>query len=297
MIRVNDVVKKFDGFTALDRLSMHVPKGAVYGLVGPNGAGKSTILRHITGAMHQDAGEVLVAGEPVWENEPVKARMAFIPDDIFFFNSANVRDMQRFYRGLYPRFDDAMFETLLKEFAELDPKKNIRGFSKGMQRQTAFLLALCARPEILVLDEPVDGLDPIVRRKIWRLILADVAERETTVLISSQNLRELEDVCDHVGILKGGKLLLEHSLDELQGNVSKFQIAFNGEVPALPEGIRLLHDEQMGRVHTLIIEGDSEAARAEFLKLEPVLLDVLPLSLEEIFIYEIGGADHEDISR
>ena len=297
MIRVNDVVKKFDGFTALDRLSMHVPKGAVYGLVGPNGAGKSTILRHITGAMHQDAGEVLVAGEPVWENEPVKARMAFIPDDIFFFNSANVRDMQRFYRGLYPRFDDAMFETLLKEFAELDPKKNIRGFSKGMQRQTAFLLALCAWPEILVLDEPVDGLDPIVRRKIWRLILADVAERETTVLISSHNLRELEDVCDHVGILKGGKLLLEHSLDELQGNVSKFQIAFNGEVPALPEGIRLLHDEQMGRVQTLIIEGDSEAARAEFLKLEPVLLDVLPLSLEEIFIYEIGGADHEDISR
>ena len=287
------MTKKFDGFTALDHLNMHVPKGAVYGLVGPNGVGKSTILRHITGAMRQDAGEVLVDGTPVYENEDVKARMVFIPDEIFYFNSANIRDMKQFYRGFYRRFDEEMFDRLFAEFPQLDPKKNIRSFSKGMQRQAAFILSVCTRPEILVLDEPVDGLDPIIRRKIWKLVLADVAEREMTVLVSSHNLRELEDVCDHVGIMKNGKLLLESPLDALQGNVSKFQIAFDGALPALPEGIRLLHDEQMGRVHTLIIEGGTEEAKTELEKLRPVLLDVLPLSLEEIFIYEIGGAEHD----
>lgn len=292
MIRVENVCKDFDGFRALSHLNMHVPKGSIYGLVGPNGAGKSTIIRHIVGDFRQDTGSVLVDGAPIYENIEKKAKIAFIPDDIFYFMQANTNDMKKFYQSIYPSFDAELFEKLKVCFPAVNVKRNIRNLSKGMQKQVAFWLAICCRPELMILDEPVDGLDPVMRRQIWSLMMNDVAERGTTVLVSSHNLRELEDVCDHVGIMDHGSLLLERSLSELQGGVSKIQIAFEGEMPALPDDLKVLHQSRSGRVHTLIVRAAQGVASQALAKLQPILLDEIPLTLEEIFIYELGGADY-----
>ena len=290
MIEVKHVTKRFDGFAALDDLTMTVPTGAVYGLVGPNGSGKSTIIRHITGVYRQDEGEITVDGQPVFENPAVKARIAYIPDDVFYFPQAGVRDMMQYYKGIYPRFDLSRYEKL-KEVFQLDERQPIRRMSKGMQKQAAFWLAMCQMADVFVLDEPVDGLDPVMRRQIWGLLMADAAERGLTVLVSSHNLRELEDVCDHVGILDHGKVLLERSLSELQENISKIQLALPDDRP-LPEGLNLVHETISGRLRTLILRGDPEETLKRLQECEPLFLDAVPLSLEEIFIYELGGADY-----
>ena len=294
MIKVNNVVKTFDHFKALDGLTMSVEKGSIYGLVGPNGAGKSTILRHITGAYRPDSGSILVDGQPVYENPVVKSKISIIPDDLYYFSSASTRDMMKFYRGIYPRFDDKRFKALKDAFPEVNETHPIRRLSKGMQKQSAFWLALCCQPEVLVLDEPVDGLDPVMRRQVWSLLMSDVAQQGTTVLVSSHNLRELEDVCDHVGILSHGKVLLERSLTDLQDNVVKIQIVFPESWDGkLPDGLNVLHTSQLGRVHTLIVRGSLEHIRFRLSTCSPLLLEALPLSLEEIFIYELGGEDYE----
>ncbi len=294
MIQVNNVVKEFDGFRALDGVNMHVKKGAIYGLVGPNGAGKSTIIRHLTGIYRQDDGKVLVNGEEVFENRLVKEKIAYIPDELFYFLQADTMEMMKYYEGLYPNFDREMFFILKEYFPTIDLKRNIRRLSKGMQKQVAFWLAICCKPEVLILDEPVDGLDPVMRRQIWSILMAEVAEREMTVVVSSHNLRELEDVCDHVGIMNKGKVIIERSLSDLQGNVTKIQIACEGEVPKLPEGFKVLHKSNIGRVHTLIVRGNPDKAVAHLTTdKEKAIVDVLPLSLEEIFIYEMGGVDYE----
>jgi len=293
MIEVKNVVKSFDGFHALDGLTMTVPKGAIYGLVGPNGAGKSTILRHLTGAYRQDSGEILLEGAPIYENPAAKRRMAGIPDELYYFSSASTRDMMRFYKGFYPRFDMARYQALKDIFSTVDERRSIRRLSKGMQKQSAFWLALCCRPDLLVLDEPVDGLDPVMRRQVWSLMMSDVSEHGTTVLVSSHNLRELEDVCDHVGILSRGRVALERSLTELQGGIVKLQIAFQTETPPdLPAGIDVLHTDHIGRVYTYIVRGSAEDVEARFKPLAPLFLEALPLTLEEIFIYEMGGEDY-----
>ena len=291
MIEVKNLVKTFDGFSALDGLTMTAPRGAVYGLVGPNGAGKSTLLRHPTGIYRPDSGTGTVDGEPVWENPAVKRRIAYIPDDVFYFRSASIADMAIFYAGTCPTFDSERYEKLRKAF-DLDEKQPIRRFSKGMQKQAAFWLAMSMAPDVLVLDEPVDGLDPVMRRQVWSLVLSDVADRGTTVLVSSHNLRELEDVCDHVGILDHGKLLLERSLSDLQENIVKVMIALP-EGQALPQDLNILHDQATGRMHTLILRGDAEALKAYLAAAQPQYMDVVPLTLEEIFIYELGGVDYE----
>ena len=272
---------------------MTVPDGAIYGLVGPNGAGKSTILRHITGVFRQDSGEVLVGGEPVYENAAAKARLASIPDDIYYFLSASTRDMASFYKGFYPRFDEARYRALKDVFTTVDERHPIRRLSKGMQKQSAFWLSLCCRPDLLVLDEPVDGLDPVMRRQVWSLLMGDVAEYGTTVLVSSHNLRELEDVCDHVGILSHGKVLVERALADLQDNVVKMQVVFQEkELPKLPDDMDVLHTSQVGRIHTLIVRGNAAEVTNRLAVYAPILLDALPLTLEEIFIYELGGEDY-----
>ena len=294
MIQVNNLIKEFDGFRALDGVNMHVKKGAIYGLVGPNGAGKSTIIRHLTGVYRQDAGEVFINGKEVFENRLVKEKIAYIPDELFYFLQADTLEMKRYYEGLYPSFDTKMFYHLKEFFPTIDLKRNIRRLSKGMQKQVAFWLAICCKPEVLILDEPVDGLDPVMRRQIWSILMAEVAEREMTVVVSSHNLRELEDVCDHVGIMNKGKVIIERSLSDLQGTVSKIQVACEGEVPALPEGFKVLHKSNIGRVHTLIVRGNPDEAVAHITKdTQKSIVDVLPLSLEEIFIYEMGGVDYE----
>ena len=288
-IEVKDLVKSFDGFKALDGLNIEVPQGAVYGLVGPNGAGKSTFIRHLAGIYRQDAGQVLIDGEPVYENPAIKSRMAYIPDEIFYYTAATINDMARFYKSVYPAFDQARFEKLGGLFA-LDPKRLMRKLSKGMQKQAAFWLAMSLRPDVVVLDEPVDGLDPVMRRQVWSVLMADVAERGTTVLVSSHNLRELEDVCDHVGIMNHGKMLIERGLTELQENIVKIQLALpdGGE---LPQGLEILHQSSTGRLRQLILRGGVEEITAKLQTAAPLFVDVVPLTLEEIFIYELGGAD------
>ena len=292
MLEAKNVVKTFDGFRALDSLNMTVPKGAVYGLVGPNGAGKSTIIRHLAGIYRQDSGEVLLDDQPVYENPAVKRRMTVIGDDWYYFPQANIREMARFFAGLYPAFSWERYEKL-KQVFPLDEKMMLRRMYKGMQKQAAFWLAVCCMPEYLILDEPVDGLDPVMRRQVWSLLLGDVSERGTTVLVSSHNLRELEDVCDHVGILNRGQVLLERSLSDLQDNTVKLQVAYAGVTePMLPSELNILHRSHVGRVYTYIVRG----SRAEILRrmeiTEPILLESIPLTLEEIFIYELGGVDY-----
>ena len=291
MIEVRDVVKKFDGFAALDGASLSVPTGSVYGLVGPNGAGKSTIIRHLTGIYRQDSGTVAIGGESVWENADLKSRIAVIPDDWYYFNQASIRDMMRFYKGFYPNFSMERYEKL-KEVFHIDEKKTIRRLSKGMQKQVAFWLALSCMPDYLILDEPVDGLDPVMRRQVWSLMMGDVSERGTTVLVSSHNLRELEDVCDHVGIMDHGKVLLERSLAQLQDNMVKLQVVFQDGVTEVPADLPVLHASKVGRIHTLIMRMNAEEATARLSTYNPMLVDAVPLTLEEIFIYELGGADY-----
>ncbi len=290
MIEVKNTVKRFGEFAALDGVSLTVPAGSVYGLVGPNGAGKSTLIRCLTGIYQADEGALSIDGQPVWENEALKSRVAAIPDDWYYFPQATIRDMCRFYRGFYSRFSMERYEKL-KEVFEIDEKRTLRRLSKGMQKQAAFWLMLSCMPDCLILDEPVDGLDPVMRRQVWSLVLGDVAQRNMTVLVSSHNLRELEDVCDHVGILDRGKVLLERSLAQLQDNMVKLQVVFKdgGDVP--PE-IPVLHASKVGRIHTLIMRNNAEEAENMLAAYEPMLVDAVPLTLEEIFIYELGGANY-----
>ena len=290
MIEVKDVIKSYDGVKALDGLTLTVPAGAVYGMVGPNGAGKSTIIRHITGILKPDSGTITVDGQPVFENPPVKARMAYIPDDVFYFPQACVADMMKFYSRIYPTFDADRYKKLGDIFG-IDPKKPIRRLSKGMQKQAAFWLTVSMRPDILILDEPVDGLDPVMRRQVWSIVMADVAENGTTVLVSSHNLRELEDVCDHVGIMNHGKMLMEHSLSELQDNIMKVQLALPDGVE-LPGDLDIMNASSSGRLQVLILRGKAEEVTNKLAAVGPLFMDVVPLTLEEIFIYELGGADY-----
>ena len=291
MIEAINLIKTFDETCALDGLTLTVPESAVYGLVGPNGAGKSTLIRHLTGIYRQDAGELRINGEPVYENPAVKAKIASIPDEIPYWSQATIEDMMRFYASVYPQFDRQYYEQLERVF-DLDEKRMMRKLSKGQQKLAAFRFALAQRPEMLVLDEPLDGLDPVNRRTVWGLILGEVAERGTTVLVSSHNLRELEDVCDHVGIMNRGRMLLERSLSELQENMVKIQLVLP-DGTELPGDLELLHEGRTGRLRQLILRGSAEELSARLSACEPLFMDVLPLTLEEIFIYELGGMEHE----
>ena len=291
MIEVKDLFKGYDGSNALCGLSMSVPKGSVYGLVGPNGAGKSTLLRCMSGVYQPESGSILIDGAPVWENPSLKARIAYIPDDLYYFVSASLNDLKKFYKSFYPTFDAALFEKLAEAFP-IDPKRPLRHLSKGMQKQAFFWLALSLRPDILLLDEPVDGLDPVMRRQLWSLIMSEVESRGTTVVVSSHNLRELEDVCDHVGVIDHGRMLLERTLSELQDDFVKLQAVFRpGQEPDLGD-LPILHHSATGKVNTYILRAGSDRVTEHMESISPVFYDIIPLTLEEIFIYELGGADY-----
>lgn len=296
MVEISELYKSFGEVKALNGLNMKVGKGGVYGLVGPNGSGKTTCMKHISGTYRASSGSVLVNGEEIYENIAQKSKMAFISDEVYCFPTATPHEMMKFYRGIYKSFDDERFKKLSASF-DIDPKTPVRKLSKGKKKQLAFWLALSLRPELLVLDEPFDGLDPLMRREVWSLLLSDVAENGATVISSSHNLRELEDVCDHVGIISGGKMLVERSLSELQENIVKVQLVLN-EGAEFPESLNILHESRQGRMQILIIRGDRRKTEAELMALDPVFLDALPLSLEEIFIYELKGEDlkHENLN-
>ena len=233
----SELVKKYKARTVVNHVSIDVNQGEIVGLLGPNGAGKTTAIRHITGIFRQDSGSVTIGGLPVYENPAVKSRIGYIPDDLGVFGGGTLRELAAFYRTMYPRFDAKRYAALRDVF-RLDEATPLRRFSKGMQKHAAFWLTLCIRPDYLVLDEPVDGLDPVMRRQVWNLVLADVAENGTTVLISSHNLRELEDICDHVGIMHMGHMLLERSLSDLQDNFVKVQLVTENP---LPPSLHILH--------------------------------------------------------
>ncbi len=293
MIKVKNVSKSFDGFRALDALTLTVPKGSVYGLVGSNGAGKTTIIKHLCGIYRQDSGLITIDGKNAYENNAVKSRLCYISDDLYFFPTYSVHDMAEFYRGIYPDWNEERFQKL-GEIFKIDPRRKVRRLSKGMQKQVSFWLGISTMPEIMILDEPVDGLDPVMRKSVWQLMLADVAERGMTVLVSSHNLRELEDVCDHVGIMHRGRVVLEKSLDDVKGNIHKIQLAFSGGVPTELLGkMQILHNEKFGSVSILIVRGNGDMLRELISGYSPVIFDILPLTLEEVFIYELGGKGYE----
>ena len=269
-----------------------VAKARTEGSFSPGASSPVSIIRHLAGIYRQDSGEVLLDGQPVYENTEAKRRMAVIGDDWYYFPQAGIKEMAKFYAGIYPAFSWERYEKL-KQVFPLDEKMMLRRMSKGMQKQAAFWLTVCCMPEYLILDEPVDGLDPVMRRQVWSLLLGDVAERGTTVLVSSHNLRELEDVCDHVGILNHGKVLLERSLSDLQDNTVKLQVAYQGVTePVLPAELNILHRSHVGRVYTYIVRGSSQEILRRMQITEPVLLESIPLTLEEIFIYELGGVEY-----
>ena len=218
MIRVLDVTKRFEDTLALDGLTMTVPKGSIYGLMGLNGAGKTTIIKHLAGFLKEDEGDITIDGEYVMDNVELKKRVVFIPDDLFFFRSYSMKEMAAYFSRIYPAWDQERFEAMASDF-QLNTGSNIGKFSKGMKKQAAFCLAMATMPDYLILDEPVDGFDPIVRHKLWHYIMADVADREMTVLISSHNAKEMEDVCNYIGIMSHGKMVLEGDLLEM-GDVS-----------------------------------------------------------------------------
>ena len=223
MIRVNDLEKSFGEFKALNGLTLHVEKGAVYGLIGPNGSGKTTLIKHLTGVMKPDKGSCEINGKPVYDNIDVKQITGYVPDELYFFGNYSLKAMRSYLKALYPAWSDERYRTMLSDFG-LNESGRISRFSKGMQKQAAFLLALSTRPDVMILDEPIDGLDPIMRKKVWGYLLGDVADRQMTVLISSHNLRELEGICDCVGILSQGKLLFEGRLDELKGKAKDMSL-------------------------------------------------------------------------
>ncbi|MEC5186502.1 ABC transporter ATP-binding protein [Geobacillus thermodenitrificans] len=292
MIQLVDVTKTFDRFPAVNGATMTVPKGVIYGLLGPNGAGKTTLLKLMAGILRQDRGTIVIDGEEVWENTNVKQRILFLPDFVYFFPHTTIRQMADFYEQVYPSFSRERFVELQEAFS-LDLDKKIQQFSKGMQRQAAFWLAFSVQPDVLIMDEPLDGLDAFVRRHVKQLLIDEVVEREMTIVISSHNLRELEDLCGIVGLMERGTVRLERDLDELRAGMHKLQLAFRDGFPSeLVERLDIVHREERGSIVLLVVRGEKRRIEETVRAFHPLILDVLPLSLEEIFMYEIGRGAH-----
>lgn len=293
MIEFKNVSKAFEDIEAVEQVNMKVSRGSIYGLLGSNGAGKTTLLKMAAGIYLQDSGQVMVGGVPVYENTEIKNTIFYIPDYPYFFPQYTVMQMAQFYKNIYSGWNEERF-NLLGEVFEINPKKKVHRLSKGMQRQVSFWLAFSAMPDVLILDEPLDGLDPVMRRKVKNLIIQDVAEREMTTIIASHNLREIEDICDHIGIIHRGKILIEKDLDDLKCDFHKIQVAFKKEPEELfkDANFDVLHTEKRGSVTLCIARGDEEKVTAYFEQYEPILFDLLPLTLEEIFIYEMGDAGY-----
>ena len=292
MMEAKGLQKGFGSVKVLEELSIQIPTGSIYGLVGPNGSGKSTLLRLLCGVYRPEAGEVLVDGEPVYENTGSKGKVFLLPDDLWFPPGATIREMARFYQGLYPTFHQGEFERLCGVF-QMDPGARISSLSKGMHRQGALLLALSCRTPYLLLDEAFDGLDPVVRLLARRLIVQEVASRQVAVVFSSHNLRELEELCDHIGLLHGGKILLERELDQLKAGFCKVQAAFPEPVDWQGTGLVILQRHQRGNLASLLVKGSPDETLAVLEGYAPLFIEALPLTLEEIFIGEMEAAGYD----
>ena len=287
MIQAENITMKFDGKIALNGLTCQIPDGCIYGLVGSNGAGKSTFLRLLSGIYKPYEGKITFDGMAVYENPKVKSKLVFVPDDLYFLPQASMKKMANMYRAVYPSFSYHRFEELVSTFG-LDPKASINTFSKGMKRQAATILALAVQPQYLFFDETFDGLDPVVRNLVKTVIYNDVAERNTTVILTSHSLRELEDTCDQLALLHKGGIVFESDIQNLKTSLFKVQIALKGAYDAtLFEGIPMLDYSQKGSVANFIARGDREEMKETLSRLDPLVLEILPLSLEEVFVHEM----------
>lgn len=287
MIKVTNASKHFGKFAALKNMNAEITEGCIYGLIGSNGAGKSTFLRMITGIYQAEGGRVEIDGEEVWNNPKAKKKFLYLPDELFFLPGADMDRMAKMYKSYYEDFDEERYHSLTELFG-LDPKANIATFSKGMKRQAATILALSCRPRYLFFDETFDGLDPVMRRLVKDEIIKDARERKNTVVITSHSLRELEDVCDQLTLLHKGGVIFESEVKDLRTSLFKLQVAFNDEYGIERfEGIDIIDFQKKGRVASFIVRGDRQETVAKVEALNPLLVDVLPLSLEEVFVYEM----------
>ncbi len=297
MIEAVNLVKRFEDKTALQQLNASIGEGSVYGLVGTNGSGKSTFLRLAAGVYYPDGGSIRIDGADVYENEALKNRTCLVPDELYFFPQSSMEEMARFYAAQYSNWDWEYYKKLCNVFP-IDPKSRLNTFSKGMQRQAALVLALSARSDYLLLDEAFDGLDPVIRGAVRRLLADEVAQRKLTVIITSHNLRELEDLCDHVGLLHQGSILFSQELDELKLGFCKVQAAFRPEREVTEfTGIQVMQYEKRGSLLSMVVKGSSAAVLEYLNQFQPLFSEALPLTLEEVFIHEMEavGYDYKNI--
>lgn len=297
MITARDLVKKFDGFTAIDHLNCTVPNGCIYGLVGVNGAGKSTFLRLAAGIYRPDGGHIAIDGGEVFDRPAVKEHFVFVPDELYFLPQSNLNRMAQLYRAAYKNFDQKRYLELVALF-KLDPKKPFHMFSKGMRRQAATVLALSAKPDYVFFDETFDGLDPVMRNFVKTMLYADVADRGCTAVVTSHSMRELEDTCDQLALLYKGGVVFESDVQNLKTALFKMQIAFSEPFDKSKfEKLDIVAFSKQGSVASLIVRGDRGEAKKYVASMQPLLLELLPLTLEEVFIYELealGYAFSED---
>ena len=293
MIKADNLTKRFQGVNAVDHIHAEIQDGTVFGLIGTNGAGKSTFLRMAAGILKPDEGTITLDGESVFEDTRVKARCFYIPDEPYFLGNGTADDMKTFYQGIYPKFDTDRFGKLLKSF-ELDGRRKIQTFSKGMKKQLAVLLGICAGTDYLFCDETFDGLDPVMRQTVKSLFANDLEERHLTPVIASHNLRELEDICDHVGLLHRGGMLLSKDLDDMKMNIHKIQCVLPAGLDRTNlQDLDIMTTEQRGSLLTLTVRGQKEEIQARMQSYHPVFFEMIPLSLEEIFISETEVAGYD----
>lgn len=286
MIEAKNLSKNFDDIKALDDINATIKEGNVFGLIGTNGAGKSTFLKLVSGVLRPDKGEILVDEEKVYENIKAKEKFFYISDDQYFFPNSRPLDMMIFYKTIYPKFDEALFKKLLSSF-ELDLKRKINTFSKGMKKQLSIILGLSANTKYILCDETFDGLDPVMRQAVKSLFAQSIEDRGLTPIIASHNLRELEDICDHIGLLHKGGILLSKDISELKVNIHKVQCVFNSPIDiSSMSDLDIIQSRMIGSIHTLTIRGTEEYIRNKIVAYEPIFYEMIPLSLEEIFISE-----------
>lgn len=287
MFEINGLTKRFGSFTALDNVTCKILDGCIYGMVGSNGAGKSTFLRLLSGVYKPTLGTITADGYPVWENPEIKSQIAFIPDDLYFIGNSSTKRMAKTYGAIYPTFDYSRFNQLAADFG-LDINKNTNTLSKGMRRQASIILALAAKPKYIFFDETFDGLDPVMRNLVKKLILSDVAERGACAIITSHSLRELEDTCDQLALLHKGGLILESDISDLKTRQYKIQLAFAEDYDRSKfDGIEIVSYTKSGSVANMIVKGDRETTTTKLRAMNPLFLDILPLTLEELFTYEM----------
>jgi ABC-2 type transport system ATP-binding protein len=293
MIRIKNVTKRYDDVIAINDISSEIEGGKIFGLVGSNGAGKSTLLRLLAGVQKPESGEIFIDDEVIYENTRAKETICFVPDDPYFMPQSNLKDMVRFYSAAYPNWNEERFNKLNTLF-RLDMKRKISNFSKGMKRQAAVMLALSTMPKTVLLDEVFDGLDPVMRLALSRILKEDIAERKVTAVVSSHNLRELEDLCDHLGLIHKGGIIFQKDLGEMKLGIHKLQVALN-KIPERSdfEGLEIRSFDIRGTIAILVVKGEKESILESINSLNPLVVDILPLTLEEVFIEELEVFGYE----